>query len=176
MYNPFMTPPTATPTKPLVPNSREHIAITPGVCGGKPRIAGHRIKVAHVAIWHERMGETPEQIVEQHPGVTLADVYAALTYYHDHKEEVDADIRAGEELANRLRGEQPSLMERIAVKRLDVLALSTRAAIAYVRSSHCPAEDLDRLRAALSERRAAAPDDPDLAELQAELSVESQRP
>jgi uncharacterized protein (DUF433 family) len=32
----------------------EHIVITPGTCGGKPHIAGHRIKVSHVAILHEQ--------------------------------------------------------------------------------------------------------------------------
>jgi aldehyde:ferredoxin oxidoreductase len=32
------------------------IEITPGVLGGKPRIAGRRIAVQTVVIWHERMG------------------------------------------------------------------------------------------------------------------------
>ena len=32
-----------------------HIAVTPGIVGGKPRIAGHRITVQNVAIWHERI-------------------------------------------------------------------------------------------------------------------------
>lgn len=149
----------------MLPVLREHIVVTPGVCGGKPRIAGHRIKVAHVAVRHERMGQTPEQIVEQHPGVTLGDVYAALAYYHDHKEEIDADIHAGEEFARQLQGEQPSLMERIAAKRPDVLALSVTAALAYVRSGLCPAEDLARLRADLPRRLASAPDDAGLKSL-----------
>lgn len=34
----------------------KHIEITPGICGGKPRIVGHRIKVQDIVIWHERMG------------------------------------------------------------------------------------------------------------------------
>ena len=37
---------------PLV--SREHIAVVPEYCGGKAHIAGHRIKVQHIVIWHER--------------------------------------------------------------------------------------------------------------------------
>ncbi len=37
----------------------EHIKITPGVCGGKPRIAGHRIRVQDVVVWHEQMGMSP---------------------------------------------------------------------------------------------------------------------
>ena len=90
----------------------EHIEITPGVCGGKPRIAGHRIKVQHVAVWHERIGMTPDAIVSEHPGLTLADVYAALAYYWDHREQIDTDIREGRELANRLRAGAPSIFEK----------------------------------------------------------------
>ena len=54
----------------------EHIEITPGVCGGKPRIAWHRIKVQDIAIWHERMGMSPDEIVSNYPSITLSDVYA----------------------------------------------------------------------------------------------------
>src|SRR5689334_19402982 len=83
-----------------LPSGREHIAVIPGYCGGKPHIAGHRIKVQHIAVWHERMGMSPEEIGAAHPGLTLADVYAALTYYYDHREQIDADIEADEQLAD----------------------------------------------------------------------------
>jgi uncharacterized protein (DUF433 family) len=79
-----------------LPPSREHIVVIPGHCGGKPHVAGHRIKVQHIAVWHERMGMSPEEIGAAHPGLTLADVYAALTYYYDHREHIDADIEADE--------------------------------------------------------------------------------
>jgi uncharacterized protein (DUF433 family) len=93
--------------------SAEHIEITPGVCGGKPRIAGHRIKVQHVVVWHERMGQSPDEIVSQHPGITLADVHAALAYYWDHREQIDADIREGQAFADKLRGGAPSILEKV---------------------------------------------------------------
>src|SRR5438105_2540757 len=72
--------------------STEHIEITPGICGGKPRIAGHRITVQNVVIWHERMGMSPEEIAAAYPSITLADVYAALAYYLDHRDEIIARI------------------------------------------------------------------------------------
>jgi uncharacterized protein (DUF433 family) len=50
-----------------IPGLRDHIVTTPGVRGGKPRIAGHRITVADVAIWHERMGMSPDKIVSEYP-------------------------------------------------------------------------------------------------------------
>ncbi|HVC97749.1 MAG TPA: DUF433 domain-containing protein [Pirellulales bacterium] len=66
----------------------------PGFCGGKPHIIGHRIKVQHIAVWHERMGMTAEEIVVTYPTISLPAVFAALAYYHSHRAEIDADIRA----------------------------------------------------------------------------------
>lgn len=91
----------------------QHIDITPGICGGKPRIAGHRIKVQDIVIWHERMGMSPDEIIYHHPSITLADVYAALTYYHDHREEIREQIEAGEDYAKELQGNQLSLIQKI---------------------------------------------------------------
>jgi uncharacterized protein (DUF433 family) len=48
----------------------EHIEITPGVCGGKPRIAGHRIKVQDIVIWYEEMGMSPDEILYHYPSIT----------------------------------------------------------------------------------------------------------
>lgn len=90
----------------------EHIEITPGICAGKPRIAGHRIKVQDVVIWHERMGLSPDEIVSQYPGITLADVYAALAYYHDNLEEIRQQIREDEAFAKELQVQTPSLVQQ----------------------------------------------------------------
>jgi hypothetical protein len=59
------------------------------------------------------MGMSPEAIVEEYPQLSLADIYAALTYYHDHREEIDADIKEGEEFADRLRAGAPSIFEKM---------------------------------------------------------------
>jgi len=105
---------TGTHVAPLI---AEHIEITPGVCGGKPRIVGHRITVQNVVLWHERGGLSPDEIVSRHPGLTLADVYAALTYYHDHRDEIRAQIQADEEFADRLRAASSSpLQEKLRRK------------------------------------------------------------
>jgi len=106
--------PTETRAVPLIV---EHIEITPGVCGGKPRIAGRRITVQNVVVWHERGGHSPDEIVSRHQGLTLADVYAALTYYHDHRDEIRVQIQADEEFAERLRAESSSpLQEKLRQK------------------------------------------------------------
>jgi uncharacterized protein (DUF433 family) len=85
----------------------QHIEITPGVAGGKPRIAGHRITVQNIAIWHERLGKSADEIAAEYD-VTLADVYAALTYYFDHRDEIDHSIREGDAFADLLRQRTPS--------------------------------------------------------------------
>ena len=85
----------------------EHIEQTPGIAGGKPRIKGHRITVEDVAVWHERMGRSVEEIASEY-GLSLADVYAALAYYFDHREEVEATMRDGEAFVEAFRAETPS--------------------------------------------------------------------
>jgi uncharacterized protein (DUF433 family) len=76
------------------PVIRKHVVCTPDTCGGKPRIAGTRIQVKHLAIMHERQRMSPRRIVSEFPHLTLADVYAALAYYHDHRESINAEIAA----------------------------------------------------------------------------------
>jgi uncharacterized protein (DUF433 family) len=90
-------------TETTVPVIGEYIAIKPGFCGGKPHISGHRVKVQHVAVWHERVGMTPEEIVATYPSLTLPAVYAALAYYHSHRAEIDADIEADERFVAELK-------------------------------------------------------------------------
>ncbi len=89
----------------------DHIEITPGVAGGKPRITGRRITVQNIAVWHERTGKSADEIATEYD-LTLADVYAALAYYFDHREEIDNSIRDGEAFAETLRERTPSKLSR----------------------------------------------------------------
>jgi uncharacterized protein (DUF433 family) len=86
----------------------QHIAKTPGVCGGRACIAGHRVRVSDVVVWHEKRGYSPDEIVDLFPGITLADVYAALTYYFDNRDEIEAEFRKGDEWAGWLQANVPS--------------------------------------------------------------------
>ena len=69
------------------------IVLTPETCGGRPRIPPTRVSVQNIAIDQEA-GMSPEEIAAQRMHLTLAQIYAALTYYHSNKEEIDADIAA----------------------------------------------------------------------------------
>jgi uncharacterized protein (DUF433 family) len=88
----------------------DHIEITPGVVGGKPRITGHRITVQDVVVWHERLGLSADEIATEY-GLSLADVYAALAYYYDHREQIDQAIRADEAFITELRKRTPSKLK-----------------------------------------------------------------
>ena len=83
----------------------DYILQDDGICGGEPRVAGTRLKVKQIVLEYERLGWTTDQICDAHPGVTLSQVHAALSYYYDHKEEIDQFIRDDEEFVDRLRAE-----------------------------------------------------------------------
>ena len=96
----------------LLPVITEHIGIRPGYCGGEPHILGHRIKVRHVAVWHEQMGMSPAEIVATYPTITLSQVYAALAYFYDHLEEIDAAIAEEDQFVEELKAKSgPSLLQ-----------------------------------------------------------------
>jgi uncharacterized protein (DUF433 family) len=98
--------------------STEHIEIIPGVCGGKPRIAGHRITVQNIVVWHEQMGMNPDEIVATYPTINLADVHAALAYYHDHRDEIGAQMKADDDFVAEMRAKAPpSRLQQILAER-----------------------------------------------------------
>ena len=94
----------------------QHIEITPGICGGKPRIAGHRITVQNIAIWHEWLGKSADEIATEYD-LTLADIHAALAYYFDYREEIDRSIAEGEAFAEALRERTPSKVKQKLLER-----------------------------------------------------------
>lgn len=89
-----------------------HIVKTPGVCGGKACIKGHRIRVMDIVVWHEMRNYSAEEIIAMFPGITLADVYAALTYYFDNRQEIQADFARSDALAKKLTKKHPSKASR----------------------------------------------------------------
>jgi uncharacterized protein (DUF433 family) len=89
----------------------ELIEITPGVSGGKPRIAGHRITVQDIAVWHERLGRSADEIASEYD-LSLTQVYAALAYYFSHREEIDRSISESEAFIEQLKNITPSKIKK----------------------------------------------------------------
>ena len=70
----------------------------PGIRGGRPKIAGTGLTVRRIVGWY-KTGMSPDEIALEYPHLTLAQVHAALAYYHANREEIEADI-AEEEAAS----------------------------------------------------------------------------
>jgi len=77
------------------------ITHTPEVRGGRPRIAGTGVTVRRIVGWY-KLGLSPEEIAHEFGHLTLAQVYAALAYYHANRAEIEADIATEEAEADRL--------------------------------------------------------------------------
>ena len=76
-----------------------HISKEPSICSGRPCIEGTRVRVVDILALHDQ-GLSAEQIVREFTSLSgPAEVYAALLYYHDHKGEIEADLREDAALA-----------------------------------------------------------------------------
>jgi uncharacterized protein (DUF433 family) len=111
--------PTAETTDPV---TLRHIVRTPGVCGGKPRIPGTRIRVQDIYVWHDLRGQTPDEIIAAFPQLTLADVHAALAFYYDNRELIQRDMKEADDLVAALKAQQgPGLLDRLRGQGTDPL-------------------------------------------------------
>jgi uncharacterized protein (DUF433 family) len=62
--------------------------------GAPARLERHpRTRVAMIVMDYLARGLGPEEIVRHYPYLNLAEVHAAMGYYHDHREEIDAEIQ-----------------------------------------------------------------------------------
>lgn len=94
-----------------------HITIDQAVCHGRPHIAGRRIRVQDIAIWHERLGLSVDEIGTDY-NLSLAEIYAALSYYFDHKTAIDEAIDADRLLvASHQREQESPLQDKLSALR-----------------------------------------------------------
>jgi uncharacterized protein (DUF433 family) len=77
------------------------ITRTSEIRGGRPRIAGTGVTVQRVVVWY-KLGLTPEEIMAEFGHLTLAQVHAALAYYHANRDEIESAIAADRADAGRL--------------------------------------------------------------------------
>jgi uncharacterized protein (DUF433 family) len=77
------------------------IVRTPNVRGGRPRIAGTGVTVQRIVGWY-KLGLSPDEIAEEIGHLSLAQIHAALAYYHANREEIESAIAVDEAEAARL--------------------------------------------------------------------------
>jgi uncharacterized protein (DUF433 family) len=87
----------------MTTSTASHVEKVPGKCGGKPCVAGTRIRVWDIYVLHELQGKSADEVVAAYPELSLADVYAALAYYFDHKLEIDTEMKAADEYAEEVK-------------------------------------------------------------------------
>jgi uncharacterized protein (DUF433 family) len=94
-----------------------HIVQTPEVCSGLPRIEGTRITVNVIVREVVRLRRTAEEVLMAHPHLTLAQIYAALAYYFDNRDQVEASLREAEAVVANLRAQFPSRLGQVVTPR-----------------------------------------------------------
>jgi uncharacterized protein (DUF433 family) len=98
----------------VVSTAYAHIVHTPGIVGGEARIEGHRVRVRDVAIARDLDGLAPEEIAASvYPSLTLAEVYSALAYYEDHRDEIDHAAEEEKRFVGAFRQQHPGLVNDI---------------------------------------------------------------
>ena len=79
---------------------------------GTPLIVGTTMKVKELVAERRAWGWSAEELLINHPGLTLGQIYSALAYYADHAAEIDQAIEEDLQDADILRGQaQPSPLE-----------------------------------------------------------------
>ncbi len=76
-----------------------------------PVIIGTRTKVMDIAIRYEFGRMTPDEIIEQFPRLTLAQIHDALSYYYEHKSELDKAYKKDQMFISELRKHYPSRLK-----------------------------------------------------------------
>jgi len=82
------------------------IAIDPTIRAGRPYIAGTTLRVSDIVMAHLFHQRTPDEIAADYE-LALAQVYAALAYYYEHKTLLDYDIRQQLTTARALKEQRP---------------------------------------------------------------------
>jgi hypothetical protein len=67
------------------------------------------------------MGMSPDEIASEYPSITLSDVHAALAYYYENRQRIDADIEAAKRYAEEMKAKAgPSrLQEKLRQRKAD---------------------------------------------------------
>ncbi len=89
------------------------LAQSPDVCGGRLRIDGTRITVHQIVTLYQS-GLSAEEIADQYPHLELAQAYAAITWYHANRQEIEASLAAEQDEAKRFEDLYGELRKRSA--------------------------------------------------------------
>ena len=88
-----------------------YISINTKISKGSPVIRGTRIRVIDIAIEYDRLGLTPDQIIDAHPHLTLEAIHDALSYYYENRSVMDKEIKNKKDMIRKLAQKVPSILK-----------------------------------------------------------------
>src|SRR3990172_2404639 len=99
--------------KTVIPKRSKHpyISINPKISRGSPVITGTRIRVIDIAIEYDRLGLTPDQIIDAHPHLTLEAIHDALSYYYENRSMMDKEIKNKKDMIRKVAQKVPSILK-----------------------------------------------------------------
>jgi uncharacterized protein (DUF433 family) len=86
---------------------------------GTARVDGTRYKVIHLAGEHYHYGWSAEEILRQHPDLRPVQVYAALTYFYDHRESMIEAMNEAADVARHEASKQPISRDELLKRRMN---------------------------------------------------------
>ena len=86
-----------------------YISINPRISKGSPAIKGTRMRVIDIAIEYDRLGLTPDQIIDAHPHLTLEAIHDALSYYYENRSMMDEEIKKRRDIIKGIAQKIPSI-------------------------------------------------------------------
>ena len=98
--------PTAKETK------HSYISFDSGISKGSPVIIGTRVRVIDIVIEYDRLGFTPDQIVDAHPQLSLEAIHDVLSYYYENRNAIDNEIRQRKEVIKKIAKNKPSILKK----------------------------------------------------------------
>jgi uncharacterized protein (DUF433 family) len=91
-----------------------HIVRSADMLGGEARLSGTRIRVRDISTARDVAGLSPEEIAATvYPDLTLAQIYAALAYYEDHRVEIDEASQSESQRVDQFLKDHPGLVRDV---------------------------------------------------------------
>ena len=87
----------------------------PEVCGGRACIDATRVRVADIACL-QREGLAPEKMLDVYRFLSLAQIHAALAYYHENPQEIEETLRADGEVADKIDRDRAEFLRKTSAR------------------------------------------------------------
>ncbi|MBI4686223.1 MAG: DUF433 domain-containing protein [Nitrospirae bacterium] len=96
----------------LKQSKHPYISTNPKISKGSAVISGTRVRVIDIAIEYDRLGMSPDQILDAHPHLSLEAVHDALSYYYENQKAIDEKIKKDKEFIEKIAKGTTSILKK----------------------------------------------------------------